>query len=269
MEALEIAYRVMAQPDPDHPSSALFAVPRPLGQGAPRKKLLGVYDEWFNRADAPVLSICRAALDYYTKTLGYTPIIISIPYLPESQTAHAVTILSEISSTISSSLFSHLSAPNKVLVSVASKTPASTFLRAQRMRHLLMRHLACLFAQFPGLIIVTPTSPIAGWHIEKDDLTRGLSDGDKSIRSIEFASFANLTGLPALSIPVGYAEPVEGKGKIPVGLMAMAEWGGEEELIEWGKEGEDYLNNKLPGGRLRPAGWVDVLKVSGGVEGRA
>ncbi|KAI9764840.1 MAG: hypothetical protein M1840_007986 [Geoglossum simile] len=269
MEALEIAYRVMAQSDPDHPSSALFAVPRPLRQKEPRKKLLGIYNDWFNRADAPVLSICRAALDYYTKTLGYTPILISIPYIPESQTAHAVTILSEIASTTTPSLLSHLSAPSKVLVSVASKTPASAFLRAQRMRHLLMQHLASLFAQFPGLIIVTPTSPIAGWHIEKGDLGHGLSDGDKSIRSIEFASFANLTGVPALSIPVGYAEPVEGEGKVPVGLMGMGEWGGEEGLIEWGKEGEDYLNGMLEGGRLRPGGWVDVLKVSGGAEGGA
>ncbi|KAI9785941.1 MAG: hypothetical protein M1839_008207 [Geoglossum umbratile] len=269
MENLEIAYRVMAQPDPDHPSSALFAVPRPLRQGEPRKKLLGVYDDWLNRAEPPVLSICRAAIDYYTKSLGYTLVPITIPYIPESQTAHAVTILAEISSATPSTLLRHLSAPNKVLLSVASKTPASAFLRAQRMRHLLMQHLAHLFTQHPGLIIVAPTSPIAGWHIEKGDLASGLSDADKSIRDMEFTSFANLTGVPALSIPVGYAEPAEGKGKVPVGLMAMGEWGGEEELIEWGKEGEGYLNSGLEGGRLRPGGWVDVLKVGGGIEAGA
>jgi Asp-tRNA(Asn)/Glu-tRNA(Gln) amidotransferase A subunit family amidase len=250
----------MARPDPDHSSSPLFAVPRPLiGE---RRKLIGVYDDWFNRADEPVRTACRDALDFYIKTMNYELIDISIPLIPESQTAHTVTILSEITATAATDNISYLSAPNKVLVSVGSKTPATAFLRAQRMRQLLMQHLSALFRQHPGLIILTPTVPIAGWHIEKGDIGRGLSNGDKSIRSMEFASFANFTGVPALSIPVGYVEPVEGESKVPVGLMAMGEWGSEDQLIEWGREGERYLNEVYQGGRLRPGMWVNVLSAA-------
>ncbi|KAI9868190.1 MAG: hypothetical protein M1813_006935 [Trichoglossum hirsutum] len=255
IEDLEIAYRVMARPDPEHHSSSLFAAPRP--HGGERRKLIGVYDEWFNRADEPVRAICREALDFYVKTMNYELVNISIPFIPESQTAHAVTILSEIAASVED--ISYLSAQSKLLVTVASRTPAAAFLRAQRMRNLLMQHLAALYEQHPGLIILTPTVPIAGWHIEGGDIGRGLSNGDKSIRSIEYASFANLTGLPALSIPVGYADPVEGEGKVPVGLMAMGQWGSEDQLIEWGREGERYLNEVHKGGRLRPSKWVDVL----------
>ncbi|KAH0542645.1 hypothetical protein FGG08_002968 [Glutinoglossum americanum] len=255
IEDLEVAYRVMARPDPEHSSSSLFAVPRPLA--GDRRKLIGVYDDWFNRADEPVRTICRDALNFYIKSMNYELVNISIPLLPESQTAHAITILSEIATDVDD--ISYLSAPNKVLVSVASKTPATAFLHAQRMRHLLMRHLAALFEQHPGLIILTPTVPIAGWQIEKGDIGRGLSNGDKSIRNMEYVSIANFTGVPALSIPVGYAEPTKGEGKVPVGLMAMGEWGSEDQLIEWGREGERYLNEVYNGGRLRPGNWVNVL----------
>ena len=98
-----------------------------------------------------------------------------------------------------------------------------------------MKHLAFLFRKHPGLLIVTPTTPNAGWHISGGaaDLKYGISDGNSSLRSMEYVWLANFTGCPALSIPVGLAEPKEGTGGIPMGLMAMAEWGAEEELLEW------------------------------------
>jgi len=55
---------------------------------------------------------------------------------------------------------------------------------------------------------------------------------------------------------VGYVDAVEGEGKIPVGLMGMGEWGSEDVLIEWGKEGEGWLGGE---DRKRPENWVDVV----------
>ena len=84
---------------------------------------------------------------------------------------------------------------------------------------------------------------------------------------MEFVWSANFTGLPAISVPVGYVEPAKGEGKIPVGLMGMGEWGSEDTLIGWGYDCETWLNSKeLDGGRRRPENWVDVLKVAGEVE---
>jgi Asp-tRNA(Asn)/Glu-tRNA(Gln) amidotransferase A subunit family amidase len=70
---------------------------------------------------------------------------------------------------------------------------------------------------------------------------------------------ANFTGVPCISFPVGYVDPVEGKDKIPIGLMGNGEWGSEDALIEFGYDGESWLNSGLEGGRKKPKGWVDVL----------
>lgn len=57
-------------------------------------------------------------------------------------------------------------------------------------------------------------------------------------------------------------DPAKGKGKdkVPVGLMAMGEWGSEDALLAWGREAERWLNEEYAGGRQRPANWVDVVE---------
>lgn len=260
MVDLEVAYRVMATPDPDHPISSLFRAPRP--QKGSRKKLLGVYEPWLDRADAPVQRACRSAIDFFVSAQGYQVVPITIPLLHEGQMAHAMTILNETATAWTD--VSSLAPDNKVLMSVATKTPATDFVRAQKIRNLLMRHLAHLFAEHPGLMIVMPTTPNAGCHIKggNSELRYGCNDANNTIRTMEFVWLANFTGIPAITVPVGYVDPVEGQGKIPVGLMAMGEWGSEDALIEWGYDGEEYLHSTLEGGRRRPKTWVDVLKLA-------
>lgn len=259
MTDLEIAYRVMAKPDPASPTSVQFPMPRPHTGG--RNKVLGIYKTWFERADPIVQSTCQKAIDHLVTKHGYTVVDITIPHIHSGQLAHSMTILSEISS--SHPDVSGLTPANKVLISVGSKTPAIDFLLAQRLRTILMEHLAYLFQQHPGLVIVTPTTPNAGWPIHggEGDLKYGVSDANMSIRSMEYVWLANFTGLPSLAMPVGYVEPVMGEGKVPVGLMGTGEWGSEDALIEWGYDGESWLNQGLEGGRRRPEAWVDVLRL--------
>ena len=145
-----------------------------------------------------------------------------------------------------------------------------------------MQHIAYLYEKHPGLIIVTPTTPNAGWPIHPGDLkyvrtplpcsqamrleqriliaVQGCSNGNMQIRNMEYAWLANFAGCPALSAPVAYLDPAGGgEGKVPVSLMAMAEWGGEHELIAFGYGVEEYLSEGLEGGRVKGGNWVDVL----------
>ncbi|KAG7131877.1 Fatty acid amide hydrolase like protein [Verticillium longisporum] len=88
-------------------------------------------------------------------------------------------------------------------------TPAADYLGAGRLRQLIMQHLASLFEAHPGLLLVTPT------------------DANKTIAAMS-----------------------EGEGgRLPVGLMALGEWGAEEQLLAWAGEGERYLSDKVEGGR--------------------
>ena len=262
MADVAIAYRIMALPNPSDPRSALFAYPLPSEDLNP-KKIIGICKPWFDQADSPVLNACYAALAAY-ESAGYEVVDINMPYLVEGQLAHAMTILSEISA--GNHELGHLTPANKILISVGHKTPALDFLLAQKMRNLLMQHLAFLFTRYPGLLVVTPTTPNVGWHIAGGaaDLKHGVSDANMSVRSMTYVWLANFTGCPAISIPVGMGEPKEGKGRIPIGLMAMAEWGAEEELIEWGKIGEKWARRDDDESRVtKPENYVDLLKMVG------
>jgi len=265
MTDLEISFRVLGQPDPSNATSRQFAPPRPIT--GTRKKVLGIYKPWFDRADPVVKATCQKALDYFTSKLGYEIVDITLPYTHEGQLAHALSILSE-AVTMHPNV-DGLTAPNKVLLKVAAQHTARDFVLAQNLRNVLMQHLAYLFQKHPGLIIVTPTTPNPGWHISggKGDLKYGVSDGNTQIRNMEYVWLANFCGLPAISMPVGYVDPVEGNGKIPIGLMGNGEWGSEDSLIEFGHDGESWLHGVSEGRRLRPEGWVDVLKVGTASEG--
>ena len=262
MSDLEIGYRYMAIPDPNNSESSMFAPPIPNEADPKKPKIIAVYKPWFDQADPVVLNACRAALSHY-ESVGYTVIDITLPYLVEGQLAHAMTILSEAA--LGKHELGHLAPANKILLSVGQQTPAFDFLLAQKLRNLLMEHLAYLFRQHPGLLIVTPTTPNAGWHISGGaaDMKYGVSDGNSSLRNMEYIWLANFTGCPALSVPVGLAEPKEGIGKIPMGLMAMAEWGAEEELLEWGRTSEQWTLEESGEERFsRPRSWVDILNMA-------
>lgn len=121
------------------------------------------------------------------------------------------------------------------------------------------------------MVIVTPTAPNTGWQIENGEaeLKGGVSDADKSVRSMEYVWLANFTGWPAISIPVGFTKKEDSEGKegtgavnFPVGLMGMGEWGNETGLLDWAQEAEKFL--KAEGeGDWRPKGeWVDVFKLA-------
>jgi len=59
------------------------------------------------------------------------------------------------------------------------------------------------------------------------------------VRSMEYTWLANFTGCPAISCPAGY-DPDSG---VPIGLMGMSEWGSEEALFNFARDGEAVLDS--------------------------
>ncbi|KAK2743799.1 hypothetical protein FQN57_004736 [Myotisia sp. PD_48] len=245
LDDLALAYRIMAMPDPSNSESSGFPSPLlnvPLV--VPQPKIIGIYQDWINRSDPAVLALFNKAIDYYRDKKGYEIVDISIPYLVEGGKSHALTILSEISSGLTTEQVSQLSAPNKILISVGCQGSAQDLIASQKMRSLLMSHLSYIFQRNPGIIIATPTTPTVGSRIlQGDDLAYGISNANASLRSMEYVYLANFTGCPAISCPMGYDEST----RMPVGIMGMGEWGGEEALIEWGRDGEGILTQSAAG----------------------
>ncbi|KAF3481266.1 amidase [Arthroderma uncinatum] len=265
LDDLALAYRIMAAPDPSNSASAAF--PDPLlsipSPSSTRPKVIGVYKDWVERSDPDVLAMFNKAIDYYRDEMSYEVVDITIPYIPEGGKSHALSILGEIASGLTQEQISQLSAPTRLIVSVGgTQGLASGFMAAQKMRNLLMTHLSFLFQKYPGLIIATPTTPTAGSKILQGeaDLTNGVSDSNATLRSMEYVYLANFTGCPAISCPMAYAD----ESSVPVGLMGMGEWGSEEALMEWGRDGEGMLEskglkipNKENGGK-----WIDSINLA-------
>ncbi|KAI1471129.1 amidase signature enzyme [Daldinia caldariorum] len=267
---LTIAYRLMTAPNPEDPIQGAFALSVPPSPSA--KKTIGIYHEWFNQASPDVLDAAKKAIAYFKEKLGYEVVDIKIPYVQEAQYAHGAWALTEAISNHTSHAvdktrpFAGLNSCNQLLLAMASCTSATDLLRYGQMRGLLMGHLAFLWKKYPGLLVLTPTVPEAGWPIHPGDQAYGFSDGNLTMRNMMYIWLANSTGCPAVTAPVGYVDPDQGEGKLPVGLMAMGEWGAEEQLLAWATEAETYVNEVYEGGRYRPQEWADVVELGKAVE---
>lgn len=263
---LTVAYRIMSQPKPEDAVQGLFAVSQPPGPTA--KRTIGICHEWVARSDPVVTELFRKTIDYFEAKLGYEVIDIKLPYLREGQIAHAGICLTEGLSDARARVknpdeyLKLISYPNRVLLSTAQDTPALDWLRYGQIRQVIMQHLAWLWERHPGLVIASPTQPFAGWKMHPGDAAYGLSDANTTLRSMMYLWLANMAGTPAVQCPMGYAEPEQGQGKLPVGLMAMGEWGAEEQLLGFARDAETYLDDVYPGGRLRPEEWADVLAMA-------
>ncbi|TGO57832.1 hypothetical protein BOTNAR_0193g00270 [Botryotinia narcissicola] len=264
MMDLEAMYRVLAQPDPSDSICQSFAPPSKILSTSLQPKILGIYKPWFERllSESIGLRSSRYRTPLHTRRAEGTCIHHS------GRTSHSwrSNHLPDEKPT-SNSWLADLNPANKIALGVGSQMTARNYLLAQQMRNILMQHLAFLFKMYPRLLIVTPTCPMPGWDIKsKRDLKYGSTNGNLTFRGVEYVWIANLCGNPAMSVPVGYVDPVEtaGEGKIPIGLMAMGDWGSEDQLLGWGREAEIYLNHVYEGGRKRPNGdgWVDIFKLA-------
>jgi aspartyl-tRNA(Asn)/glutamyl-tRNA(Gln) amidotransferase subunit A len=93
------------------------------------------------------------------------------------------------------------------------------YLKAQQVRSLLRRELRSLFKQYD--VLLGPTMPILPFKIgEKidDPLKMYLIDVDTVV--------ANLTGMPAISVPAGFV------GNLPVGVQLMADSFQEQSVLD-------------------------------------
>ncbi len=103
--------------------------------------------------------------------------------------------------------------------------PAAAAVKSAQVRTAMRRRLAALFEEVD--LLAWPTVPAVAPPLEAPlvELPSGTVAADQA--NIRGAGLANLTGIPAISVPVG----VGGDG-LPIALQLQAAWGNDELLLD-------------------------------------
>jgi len=252
---------VMAGPDPDRDSTCLdhpaenyaAQLDAPLAglHGAsvaqPLKGLrIGLPREFFGAGCAnDVITAIRSALAEYQK-LGATLVDIALPRTELSIPAYYIIAPAEASSNLSrfdGVKFGHRASQYADLLDMYKKSRSeglgaevqrriligtyvlshgyydAYYLKAQQIRRLIAQDFQAAFAQCD--VIAGPVAPTVAWKIgEKSD------DPVAAYLADVFTLPASLSGLPGMSLPVGF-----GEGGMPVGLQLIGNYFQEARLL--------------------------------------
>jgi aspartyl-tRNA(Asn)/glutamyl-tRNA(Gln) amidotransferase subunit A len=176
-----------------------------------------------------VRSACHAAIDVLREATGATVGDIAVEGLEHALIA-AILIgqteeLPAMSPTKLNALGEDVSLIARALMKYRLLVPAAAVARAGRVRNLVRRSLANAFEQVD--VIAWPTVPAVAPPLDNTtvELPSGAYPADYA--NPRFGGLANLTGIPAISVPVGL-----GEGGMPVGLQLQAAWGRDELLLD-------------------------------------
>jgi Asp-tRNA(Asn)/Glu-tRNA(Gln) amidotransferase A subunit family amidase len=102
--------------------------------------------------------------------------------------------------------------------------PAAAGVKAQQVRGLMRHRVAAAFADVD--VIAWPTVPAVAPPLEAPlvELPSGTLTADQA--NVRGAGLANLTGIPSVSLPVGFSDG------LPIALQLQAAWGRDELLLD-------------------------------------
>lgn len=231
------AYICMAGSDPADP--ATHRQPTPVAPNLGRRDLrgmtIGYMPAWFEHADSEIVSHCRSMLHYY-RSAGAELCEITLPGLEAARVAHSIIITSELLNSIGKQLTLHghlLSDETRVSLAIAREFTSADILHAQYTRTSFSEALRQLFGTVD--LIATPTAGLVAPAINNSTVTQGMSDLGTTFEIMRFAFAANLSGLPAITIPAGYT-----KAGLPIGFQLMARPWKEALLIEAAQIAEQW-----------------------------
>lgn len=238
-----LGFSVLAGPDPEDRNS--LGHPAPSLAGAADEGLAGLrlalVPGWFEHADEAVVGVCRAAVERL-RAAGAAVVERELEGLDLVRPVHLVTIVTEMAAAHLEYYRAHrkeYGADTRLNLALARRLTAYDYVHAQRHRARLCRAVGALLEEVDGL--VTPATGCTAPLLRADALRSGESDLETTERLMRFAPLANLTGLPALSVPAGY-DP----DGLPIGLQIVGRAWCERVLLRVGRTVEAGVERRAP-----------------------
>lgn len=200
-----------------------------LRAGEARGLRIGVVRDPVSEDVAPaVREACEAAIEDLRRESDGEVREVSLPEL-EAGTLATVLIangesLENLTIDRLSRLDPELSPIGRGLLKYRILLPAAAIAKAAQVRAIARRRLAEVFEEVD--VIAWPTVPAVAPPLEAPlvELPSGTLTADQA--NVRGGALANLTGVPAISVPVGSSEG------LPIGLQLQAAWGRDELLLD-------------------------------------
>ncbi len=207
--------------------SALYSEQLPAGD-AKGLRIGIVRDEVSEDCSPAVRTACEEAIEALRDECGGSVREIELPGLGLSGLAAVLIGSSEGLGSISPSKLNSISTEigliNRALTKYRMLIPASVLARAAIVRTLTRRTLAAAFAEVD--VIAWPSVPAVA-----PPLTEPMVELPSGVHTVDAVNprgggLANLTGIPAVSVPVGF------DGGLPIGLQLQGAWGADALLLD-------------------------------------
>jgi len=243
VEDVVLAYQVIAGPDAAEPLSRQQSpVTIDDWNTADLKGVrFGIYPEWFRHASPEIVALNEKMVAEFEKA-GATVVEITIPGLDAMRVAHAVTILSEMAACMQNypEHWNDFAASTRLSLIIGQKVSAFDYIQSQRMRTRALETFAKVYQAVD--VILTPATALTAPVVPPQALSSGWSDLSTDTEMMRFVYPGNLTGLPAITFPVGY----DSNG-MPVAMQAMGRHWEENLLLRVAYNAELHIERKLPG----------------------
>jgi Asp-tRNA(Asn)/Glu-tRNA(Gln) amidotransferase A subunit family amidase len=207
--------------------SVLFG--EPLSASEPGRLRIGVVRDNVSEDVAPaVRAACEEAIEALRAETGGE--VREIELADVEPAGLATVLIANIEGLVGvtprmlNSLHPDLSPIARGLLKYRMLLPAAATVKSAQVRSLMRRRLAAAFEEVD--LIAWPTVPAVAPPLQAPlvELPSGTLTADAA--NVRGAGLANLTGIPAVSVPVGLSEG------LPIGLQLQAAWGRDELLLD-------------------------------------